>query len=437
MFMEKWLSAFVQLLVLIPSALSCYLPAKNMMRFSMKKTVILCFAVLIPFSAAGAFVITYLDAQTNAVMLPALMIFFFIFRKTVTLDIPKTLAIYVGVCAVQTFPAQFANIADMYLKENTESLTLTASLIHLLLSSLTMTAFIYPARNLFYKMVDRLEIPRIWYFVTLLSGIFLVFNIIAVPRSYDAIRETRLQYLFPALECAALALLVTIYVLFYKGSSIIVEFAELEKRSALLEIQENRFLRLQEYIRQTERMRHDFRHSVHILSSLAASGDLEGIKVHLSEYEQYFAECTPINYCSNPALNALFGYYREMADNADIKTDWRIELPAPLTVSELDMAALFGNIMENAIYACASMPREQRYFSLTSEVRHGNSLYIVSTNSFDGKPMKDSGGSYLSTKRSGRGTGLSSIAAAAEKYGGSADFRNSDKEFYVDVVLKI
>lgn len=38
---------------------------------------------------------------------------------------------------------------------------------------------------------------------------------------------------------------------------------------------------------------------------------------------------------------------------------WKIELPEPLTVSELDMAALFGN-----------------------------TLYVVSTNSFDGKVKK-------------------------------------------------
>ncbi|MDE6764545.1 MAG: GHKL domain-containing protein [Oscillospiraceae bacterium] len=63
--------------------------------------------------------------------------------------------------------------------------------------------------------------------------------------------------------------------------------------------------------------------------------------------------------------------------------------------------------------------------------------YIVSTNSFDRKTLKSKDGKYLSTKHSGQVTGLSSIAAAAEKYGGSANFYNSDSEFYADVVLKV
>ena len=125
-----------------------------------------------------------------------------------------------------------------------------------------------------------------------------------------------------------------------------------------------------------------------------------------------------------------------MAVSAGINTDWNISLPEPLTVSELDMAALFGNLMENAIAACISVPKEKRYFSLTSEIRHGNSLYIVSTNSFDGSVRKAKDG-YHSTKHSGTGTGLVSITAIAEKYGGSAHASNNEQEFFVDVILKL
>ena len=142
------------------------------------------------------------------------------------------------------------------------------------------------------------------------------------------------------------------------------------------------------------------------------------------------------NYCRNAALNALFGHYREMADAAGIQTDWNIELPEPLPFAELDMTGLFGNLMENAIAGCLTVPESSRYFCLTSQVRHGNQLYIVSTNSFDGKVRKGKDG-YLSTKRNGNGIGLSAIAATAEKYGGSAKASNSNTEFFVDIVLKI
>lgn len=92
--------------------------------------------------------------------------------------------------------------------------------------------------------------------------------------------------------------------------------------------------------------------------------------------------------------------------------------------------------MENAIAGCRTVPEGSRYFCLTTQVRHGNRLYIVSTNSFDGKVRKSSDG-YLSTKHGGSGIGLASISAVSEKYGGLAKASNSDTEFFVDVVLKI
>lgn len=92
--------------------------------------------------------------------------------------------------------------------------------------------------------------------------------------------------------------------------------------------------------------------------------------------------------------------------------------------------------MENAISACKRVPDGSRYFYLTTEIHHGNSLYVVSSNSFDGKVRKGKDG-YYSTYHSGKGIGLASISAIAEKYHGSARISNDSKEFFVDIVLKI
>ena len=100
------------------------------------------------------------------------------------------------------------------------------------------------------------------------------------------------------------------------------------------------------------------------------------------------------------------------------------------------MVSLFGNLIENAIDGCRTAPENKRYFCLTTQIRHDNKLYIVSTNSFDGRVRKGKNG-YCSTKHNGNGIGLTAIAAAAQKYNGSAQASNSGMEFYVDVVLKM
>lgn len=163
-----------------------------------------------------------------------------------------------------------------------------------------------------------------------LSSVFLIYNTLAVPLSYSTLHAGRMQWLFPLFEAGAFTVLVVIYVLFYRGTNIILEHVELRERTRSFEMQSRQYRTLQEHIRQTARLRHDFRHSVRLLVTLAEKGDTDSIRAHLAEYEVSLLESVPLNYCANAVLNALFGYYHEMAVSAEIRTDWHIELPDPL-----------------------------------------------------------------------------------------------------------
>lgn len=436
--MIRWLSALLQFLVLLPAAASCYYTMKNQTKHTLRRTAALCTAILLPYAFLCSALSTLLRIDVNFILLPSLILFFFPYRYTVTASLPKCLSVYVGVCAVQTFPAQFAYAFDAFLHpaSGAADFSAEAALFQLGLSCLVAAAFAWPACGLFFRIIDCLDTPKIWYFTLLLSSIFLIFNILAVPLSYRTLHTGRMFFLFLLLEGCMLAILTAIYVLFYLGTTVILEHAELKEHTHLLEMQSRQYQALQEHMRQTAGLRHDFRHSVRLLSSLAEKGDIGSVQTHLAEYEASLAENTPVYYCANAALNALFAYYYEMTVSAGIGTDWHIELPEPLPATELDMVSLFGNLMENAIDGCRTAPEGGRYFCLTTEIRHGNRLYIVSTNSFDGKVQKGKDG-YRSTKHSGNGIGLTAIAAAAEKYGGSAQASNSGTEFFVDVMLKI
>lgn len=436
--MDRWLPALPQFLVLLPSAASCYYTMKNQMRYTLRRTAALCLSVLLPYAFLCSFLCALLCIDVNIIFLPSLILFFFPYRCTVTASLPKCLAVYVGVCAVQTFPAQFSYAFDSYLHPSSGAtdLSVEAAFLQLGLSCLAAAAFAWPACRHFFRMVDCLDIPKIWYSTVILSSVFLILNILAVPQSYSTLHAGRMFYLFPLLEGCMFITLTAIYLLFYWGTTVILEHAELKEQANLLEMQSRQYRVLQEHMRQTARLRHDFRHSVRLLSSLAKKGDIESIRTHLAGYEASLAKNTPANYCANAALDALFGYYYEMAVSAGIDTDWHIGLPEPLPATELDMVSLFGNLMENSIDGCRTVPECRRYFCLTAEIRHGNMLYIASTNSFDGKIRKGKDG-YRSTKHSGNGTGLTAIAAVAEKYSGQAKASNSGTAFFVDVILKI
>ncbi len=435
---NKYLALLPQFLILLPSALLCYLPMKNRLKYSRKRTALMCIAVFVPYSMAAAALCLVTEIDMNFILLPSLVLFFVFYRYSLRVDFACSLSIYAGVLTLMTFPSQFAFAFDAKLYPNSTAadFSMWGGLFQLGVSCVFAALLAFPCAKIYSGLVERLFYPQVWYPLIAVHGIIFLFNMLMIPHYYKSLYVGRAYSMFIALESVVLLLFIFLHVIFYYISDGILKNAELTERSRLLEMQAEQYHRLQNYMRQTRLLRHDFRQSVHILSALADDGDLAGLRAHLREYDERWNADTPVNYCANSALNALFNYYKGMADAQGVKTDWRLSIPDPLTVSELDLAALFGNLMENAIAGCMTVDEGKRRFALSVEQRQGNCLYIVSTNSFDGKTGK-SGEKYYSTKHSGEGTGLLSISTVAEKYSGYARFSDSDGEFLVDVMLKI
>jgi len=103
--MKSVFLALPPFLVLLPSAISCYYTMKNQLRYTLPKTVLVCLAVILPYSILAALLCTTFSIDENVVFLPSLIVLFFVFRYTVTACLPKCVPIYVGVCAAQSFRA--------------------------------------------------------------------------------------------------------------------------------------------------------------------------------------------------------------------------------------------------------------------------------------------------------------------------------------------
>lgn len=435
---ETWFLKIIEFLNLLPAAVFCYLPMKHQLKYSRLSILLLCTALFVLYAPAASWLSLYLNTDTNTILLPSLVIFFFLYYKTVKTDLSRTLSVYLNACAVLSFPSVFAYMFDAYLHPSSGAADFSseAGIFQFAVSALLVLALSYPLHHYFSWMLDSLNFPKVWYSIMILPAMLLLFNLMMTPYSYQTLYTGRIMLMFPWLEAILFFLLLFLYILFYHMSIVISEHAKQEEEVRFLEIQAGQYEALQNHIQQTRRLRHDFRHLVHGMIGLADNGELDPLRARLHEYEQELDSNTPVSFCCNAALNALFNYYREMASSEQIDLDWNIALPETLTISELDLCSLLGNLIENAIAGCKTVPDTKRFFSLSIAVQNTSCLYIVSTNSFDGIVKKNPAG-YLSTKRDGEGIGLFSIKTIAEKYNGIAQISNSGSEFYVNIMLRI
>lgn len=434
---DRWLSSFFQLLVFVPGMFLCYLPVLNWLKFKRSKVTLLWAVILTLYVLIGNTIHIQFSFPLFWIEAFGLIVFFIIYWSTLTLDVIRVLAVYMTACSMEIVPLQIACLIDAFWHPTLgmAQLSWQAALIEALLAFIFLGCLFYPTKYYFSWMINSLDFRKFWASIIMISALFFAFHVISLPLSYQTVHQGRIKLIYPTVEFGAILVLASIYVLYYYTTALILKNYKLKEKTQLLEVQTKQTQILQSYIRQNAKLRHDFRHSVRLMSSLIDEEDWRTLKDHLSIYEKQLKTSSPIHYCNNAALNALLSYYHEMAKEAHIKTSWSISLPDPLPFSELDLATLFGNLVENAIQSCQQIPEDKRYFHLTTEILEPGDFYIVSTNSFNGN-IRFKDGKYYSTHSHGLGIGLPSIQTTVEKYNGEMKITHTQDEFYIDILLR-
>lgn len=379
-----------------------------------------------------------LSLNPNAAFFPVLVIFFVEYHLCLNVHISKSLAVFSYVCAIMSVFCNTANGIEAVIDPTggAVSASLTNGLLQLGISTAAVVVLFRPIGRYGGFLINNMDIPRIWYITVLISGIILFVNVGMVPEKYETLHTNNVFRVYWTLQIMFAAMEILLSVIFYSIVEGMLNTARLEQRSRFLEMQESQYIKQQKYIEDTARARHDFKQTIRALNAMAADDDLKSIKEYLGEYVNTIPEKDTVSYCKNNAVNALLNYYSHAAMTNSTELVWNIDLPEDIGINETDMCSVIGNILDNAVTACKDVAVGKRFIQLGITVRNDANLYIVVSNSFNGK-VRQKDGRYLSTHRNGSGIGLSSVISIAENNGGTARFRHDENEFYSDVMMKV
>ncbi|WP_308415525.1 ATP-binding protein [Sporanaerobium hydrogeniformans] len=205
------------------------------------------------------------------------------------------------------------------------------------------------------------------------------------------------------------------------------------KRQLTMQVEHLR--QMNQKVEESAKLRHDFRHHLRTLMTLAGEGRCE-------ELENYIRGITEINegnrlgrLTENIELDALVQYYSNLAQSAGIQFRARLLLPTVLNFPIVDLCGLLGNLMENAVEACQRQQIGDKTIFIAGRVQDGQLEFVVD-NSFDGE-LKTREGNYISSKRNGFGLGISSILETVERYDGVINLYADEKGFHAEVSLPL
>lgn len=431
----KFLQALFSFAIIIPSGLFCFLPLKNQLRYHISKIIItfLCLFLIIGSLSAVAIMLFHID-NLNLVLFTDFIIFYFFLKSVTKAGTARCLFVFISVCCLVSFFSLYAYFINAFFQEEISRGVDTSYNIIQMGLTLAVTALLFPLTKYYAWMIDNINIGKVWYLFSILPIALMVSNIYTIPISYANIRVGKVYAKGFIITIFELALYLIVFILFYIFSKTTIEKTKLTERNNILEIQKSYTESLQSYIKYTSKARHDFKHSVHVMSRLADEGNLSALKDYIAQYENSLTVTAPVRICKSEALNALFNHYRQQAIENNVDINWRIDLPENSRILDVDLCSIFGNILENAIDGCCTVEEGKRYFNLTSEIK-GDCLYIVSTNNY-GKPLRMDGEEFSSTKHQGKGIGLYSMKSITDVYDGIFEAGNNDGEFFVNIVMK-
>ena len=194
---------------------------------------------------------------------------------------------------------------------------------------------------------------------------------------------------------------------------------------------------IQKYYAEVESMytkmrgwRHDYRHHIQTMKVHVANGEYDAIGKYLDMLDDDLTNVETRIRTGNKMADAILNSKLTLAAEKQIKVNAEAKIPVSLSVSELDLCIIIGNLLDNAIEACAEIPVEERMIRVYMAMK-GNFLYLSVINTAAGKKKH----SFRSNKGEGHGLGLGRIDQVVRKYDGYLTRASEDGVFSTEIIL--
>jgi len=435
------LVSLIAFLAIIPAAILCYLPMKNQLKLSRGRIVRDC-TILFILAAAGMIGLEKISSEVDSTLtlLPFLAIFclYYIFSTRATLS--QSLGIFSAVCVLMAIAAELAYILYelCYGQDAFTDNSLVGNLMQLGFSLLVAAFCVQPLRHNGAYMIDNLRIDWIWLCTIPASAAGFAFLVMTVPMIFEAGDGPRIDWRVLVIVLLMIAVYLFMSRMFSHICRVLLTAEKLKAQEMVFKIQRSQYEAMEKTLEENRIVRHDARHSMSLARKLLEEGKTEELMRYLNVRIESMPSDTVHQYCENGVLNAVLNNIADRCDEEEIRFDLDVDIPVMEEHQAVDVATFLQNLGENAILGCETVQPRDRRFALSAKAIHGDELFIVSTNTFNGQVQKEYR-DYLSTRgeEGGSGLGIPSMRSITSKYGGALEISNTDTEFLVNARIRL
>ncbi len=185
---------------------------------------------------------------------------------------------------------------------------------------------------------------------------------------------------------------------------------------------------------QTRGWRHDYRNHIQVLKNYAELGDMEAVKSYLSELAEDLETVDMALKTGNRMADVILNSKISLARSKEIQVRADAHVPVTLSIADIDLCIILGNLFDNAIEACQGLPGQERMIRVYMDMKN-TQLYISFTNTTAQKKQRKENGRFATTKGKGHGYGLVRIDTIIQRYQGYIRRGSEDGAFTTEILL--
>lgn len=390
-----------------------------------KKVAALCYVFKYALAGAVMFLAPYpiinLTSTVTGIFLITLCYESELLKKVTT-----TIIIYMCTFAAEAVAALISNLGDFTFNKKSEC---SNAFISIIIEMIIWIITIILSRFKNVKM--NMPVPKTISFAIIVvpvSSIFLEMLIFEQENVNTTIASV-------SLICILISNFIMVY-LYDSLSGIFEERTRLELVRREKSYYHSQTELLQKSDKELRQFRHDIKNRLYVMKDMIRNGETEKMCDYINNLTEKINSTKVYSQTCNTAIDSIINYKLAKAAEYGIKVESDIVIPQNIGIEDDDIVIILGNLLDNAIEAADRLD-DNKYLSINLEYEMNN-VYITIKNSYDNIINIVNG--KMKTRKVDKlmhGIGLKSVEEVVEKYNGIINYKYTDNEFEVNVILYI
>ncbi|MDD3279255.1 MAG: GHKL domain-containing protein [Lachnospiraceae bacterium] len=190
---------------------------------------------------------------------------------------------------------------------------------------------------------------------------------------------------------------------------------------------------VQESQNRVKALRHDLKHHIIELKSMAKEDEDNKMQTYLQDMEKFMLNPQEYVATGNQNVDGVLNFFLQKAHGVLKKVEVQINIPEQQLLSNFAVCAILGNLIENAIRAASDT--DEKYLGVNIRNKQGI-LFVFIENSYQGEVMEKND-KFLTSQENAtiHGIGLENVRKIVQMSGGEMEISHDQKRFEVEVLL--